>query len=88
MRFLPLCPVVDDARAHGLEFAQPPHRGGWRCPGSQLEQFGIFADQMGIDLVSFVTAQFGPGEVPDLGRVDDADHVSRVVQRQRHAEAL
>ena len=84
---LPLCPVVDDAGAHGLEFAQPPSRGR-RCPWSRFEQSGVFADQNGIDFVSFVAAQFGAGEVTDLGRVDNADDVAGVVRRQRHAEAV
>ena len=72
----PLCPVVDDAGAYSLEFAQPPHRRGRRCPWSRLEQSGVFADQNGIDFVSLVAAQLGAGEVTDLSRVDDADDVA------------
>ena len=60
--------------------------GGAHGPG--LNNLGVFADQNGIDFVSFVAAQFGAGEVTDLGRVGNADDVAGVVQRQRHAEAV
>ncbi len=36
----------------------------------------------------FCCGQFGAGEVTDPGRVDNADDVAGVVQRQRHAEAV
>src|ERR1700722_1559492 len=88
MRFFHSARLLTIAGAHGLEFAQPPHRRGRRCPWSRLEQSGVFADQNGIDFVSFVAAQFGAGEVTDLGRVDNADDVAGVVRRQRHAEAV
>src|SRR5208283_1413792 len=47
-----------------------------------------FTDQGGIDLVGLVTTELGAGEVPDLGRVDHADDVTCVVQRQCYAKAM
>ena len=40
-------------------------------------QLAIFADQHGIDGVGLVAAELGAGEIADLGRVDNADDVTR-----------
>jgi len=41
-----------------------------------------------IDRVSLVTPQFGAGEVPNLGRIDDADDMTSLVQLARDAETI
>ena len=84
----PFRPARDDAGAHGLQLAELPHRGRRRPPWGWLEQLGILADHGGIDLVSLVAAELGTAEIADLGGVDDADYVARIVQRQCRSEAV
>jgi hypothetical protein len=40
------------------------------------------------DLVGLVATELGASEVTDLCRIDNADDVARLVQYQRHAEAV
>jgi hypothetical protein len=85
---LPLRPATNDTGTDGLQFAQSSHRRRWRLPWRRVEQRGVVADQGSIDLVGLITTELGAGEVPDLGRVDHADDVTRVVQRQCYAKAV
>src|SRR3954451_5281468 len=85
---LPLGQAADEAGARGLQLAPPPQRRRGRSPGRRLEQLAVFADPRGIDPVCLVAAELGADEVADLGRVDDADAVTGLLQDQRHAEAV
>jgi hypothetical protein len=49
-----------------LEFAQTPHRWRRRSPGARVEQFSVFTDMYGIDLIGLVAPQLRPREVADL----------------------
>ncbi len=85
---LPLRAVTNDTGTHSLQLAQSSHRGRWRRPRCRVKQRGVVADQGSIDLVGLIATELGAGEVPDLRRVDHADDVTRVVQRQGYAEAM
>src|SRR3954471_3624264 len=78
----PFRPVRNQPGAHGLQFAQTPHRRGWWRPWLWPEKCGVFADQSGIGLVGLVAAKLATGEVTDLHGVDNADSMARIVQHQ------
>ena len=48
----------------------------------------ILANVRRIDPVSFVATQLGACEVPNLGRIDDADDMTSLVQRAGDAETI
>src|SRR3978361_335790 len=78
---LPLRPATDDTGPDGVQFAQSSHRRRWRRPWRRVEQRSVVADQDSIDLVGLITAKLGSGQVADLRRVDNADDVTRFIQR-------
>ena len=84
----PLRPATNDAGPDSVQFAQSSHRRRWRRRWRRVEQRGVVADQGSIDLVGLITTELGAREVPDLGRVDNADDVTRVLERQCHAKAV
>jgi hypothetical protein len=71
-----------------LEFAKTPH--GWRRrgPGARFEQFSVFADKHGIDLIGLVAPQLRPREVADLSGIDDAHDVPDLIECKRDAQAV
>src|ERR1700681_474524 len=71
-----------------LQLTQPAMGLRRRRPRLGLEQFAILTNVRRIDPVSFVTAQLGTSEVPNLGRIDDADDMTSLVQRAGDAETI
>jgi hypothetical protein len=69
-----------DTRSDRLQLSQPTVSRRRRCPRLGFEQFAILANVRCIDAVSFVAPQLGPRKVPNLGGIDDADNMTRVVQ--------
>src|SRR3954468_8277746 len=56
--------------------------------GGRFKQAAVVADQGGIGPVGFVAAQLGATEVLDLGRINDTDAVSGIVEMKRQAIAV
>ena len=56
--------------------------------GGRFEQAAVIADQGGIGPVGLVAAQLGATKVLDLGRIDDTDAVSGIVEMKRQAIAV
>jgi hypothetical protein len=46
-----------------------------------FEQFAILTFVRRIDPVSFVATQLGARKVPNLGRIDDADDMTRLLKK-------
>ena len=82
---LPFRQAGDRASPDCLEFAQTPHCRRRRDPGARLEQFSVFADMHGIDLIGLVAPQLRPCEVADLSGIDDAHDVPSLMERKRDA---
>src|ERR1700731_1921594 len=64
-----------------------------RCPfghqaRARLEQFSVFADMHGIDLIGLVTPQLRPREVADLSGIDDAHDVPSLMECKRDAQTV
>src|SRR5580704_7906310 len=57
-------------------------------PRLGFEQFAILTNVRRIDPVSFVATQLGTREIPNLGRIDDADDMTSLVQRAGDAETI
>jgi hypothetical protein len=53
-----------------------------------LEQFSVFADMHGIDLIGLVAPQLRPREVADLSGIDDANDMPSLMEGKRNAEAV
>ena len=85
---LPFRQAGDRASPDCLEFAQTPHCRRRRDPGARLEQFSVFADMHGIDLIGLVAPQLRPCEVADLSGIDDAHDVPSLMERKRDAQAV
>jgi hypothetical protein len=85
---LPFRQAGDRASPDCLEFAQTPH--GWRRrgPRARLEQFSVFADMHGIDLIGLVAPQLRTREVADLSGIDDAHDMPSLMEGKRDAEAV
>src|SRR6202163_2341738 len=56
--------------------------------GSGLNNSAYSQIRAASTLVGLVATELGGGEVTDLCRIGDADDVARLVQCQRHAEAM
>ena len=78
----------DRAGPDCLELAQPPHCRRRRGPLAGVEQFSVFADVRGIDLIGLVAAQLRPREVADLSGIDDAHDVPSLMERKRDAQTV
>src|ERR1700722_4886150 len=85
---LPFRQAGDRASPDCLKFAQTPHCWRRRGPGARLEQFSVFADMHGIDLIGLVAPQLRPREVADLSWIDDAHDVPRLMECKRDAQAV
>src|SRR6516162_4275377 len=88
LAILPFGQTCDDAGSNRLQLTQPAVGLRRRCPRLRFEQFAILANVRRIDPVSFVTAQLGAREVPNLGGIDDADDMTSLVQCTREAETI
>ena len=75
-----------EAVSASRQIAQLTQGSRGRGPGSRLEQAAVVADQGGIGLVGFVAAQLGA--VLDLGRINDTDAVSGIVEMKRQVIAV
>src|SRR6185503_15418835 len=84
----PFRPVGNQPGAHGLQFAQPPHRRGWWRPWLWPEKCGVLADQGGIGFVGLVAAKLATGEVTDLRGVDNTDSMTRIVPHQSRTKTV
>jgi hypothetical protein len=85
---LPFRQAGDRASPDCLEFAQTPHCWRRRGPWARLEQFSVFANMHGIDLIGLVTPQLRPREVADLSGIDDAHDVPSLMECKRDAQAV
>src|SRR5689334_15166569 len=54
----------------------------------KTEQAAVVADQGGIGPIGLVAAQLGATEVLDLGRINDTDAVSGIMEMKRQAVAV
>ncbi len=77
-----------EAVSASRQIAQLTQGSRGRGPGSRLEQAAVVADQGGIGPVGFVAAQLGAADVLDLGRINDTDEVSGIVEMKRQAIAV
>ena len=59
-----------------------------KAKGARLEQFSVFADMHGIDLIGLVAPQLRPREVADLSGIDDAHDVPSLMECKRDAQAV
>ena len=84
----PLHPRRAQRLAGAHQIAQLAQGGRGRGPGGRLEQAAVVADQGGIGPVGLVAAQLGAAKVLDLGRIDDTDAVSGIVEMERQAIAV
>ena len=59
-----------------------------RRPWQRFEQFTILTNARRIDPVGFVSTQLGAHEVSNLSGIDDADHMTGLVQRTRNTKTI
>src|SRR5208282_5858059 len=88
LAILPFRQTRDDAGSNRLQLTQPAMCRRRRRPRLGFEQFAILTNVRRIDPVSFVATQLGTREVPNLGRIDDADDMTSLVQRAGDAETI
>ena len=88
LAILPFRQTRDDAGSNRLQLTQLAVGMRRRCPGRGFKQFTIFANVRRIDRVSLVTSQLGAREVPNLGRIDDADDMSSLRTLNRSSSLL
>ena len=88
LAILPFRQTRDDAGSNRLQLTQPAVGLRRRRPRLGFEQFAILTNVRRIDPVSFVATQLGAREVPNLGRIDDADDMTSLVQCARDAETI
>ncbi len=88
LAILPFRQARDDASSNRLQLTQPTVSLRRRHPWRGLEQFTILTNARRIDSVGFVATQLGAYEVSNLGRIDNADNMTGLVQRTRDAETI
>src|SRR5436190_3197726 len=88
LAILPFRQARDDAGSNRLQLPQSTVGLRSRRPRLGLEQFAILANVRRIDPVSFVATQLGAREVSKLSGIDDADHMTGLVQRTRNTKTI
>ena len=86
---LPFRQAGDRASPDCLKFAQTPaHCWRRRGPGARVEQFSVFADMRGIDLIGLVAPSFVRAKSRIWSGVDDAHDVPSLMECKRDAQAV
>jgi hypothetical protein len=86
LAILPFRQTRNDASSNRLQLTQPAMGLRRRHPRLGFEQCAIITNVRRVDAVSFVAAQLGRHEVPNLGGIDNADDMTSLVQRAGDAE--